>query len=64
MMSPSPERLGLDSSDSICKLDAEMAELTLLLPTWWLAALERAAADQDRSAAQLVRNLIRDYLTR
>jgi hypothetical protein len=61
-MSPSRERVALDSSDSISQLDAEMAELTLLLPACWLAALERAAADEGKTAAQLVRHLIRDYL--
>jgi len=63
-MNPSPERTGLDSGDSICHLDAEMAELTLLLPAWWLAVLETAATEQGKTPAQLVRNLIRDYLTR
>jgi len=63
-MNPFPERTAHDSSDSICHLDAEMAELILLLPAWWLAALEAAATEQGKTPAQLVRNLIRDYLTR
>jgi hypothetical protein len=41
-----------------------MAELTLLLPVWWLGALEAEAELHGWTAAQLVRHLIRDYLTR
>ena len=63
-MNPVPPAHGLDASDSVCRLDAEMAELTLLLPAHWLAALEVRAARQGQSAAQLVRRLIRDLLTR
>jgi len=53
-----------DPGDSACHLDAEMAELTLLLPAWWLGALEEEAERHGWTAAQLVRHLIRDYLTR
>ncbi len=63
-MSPVRAATVPNSSDSVSRLDTEMAELSLLLPVWWLAALEEAAADRGLSAAQLVRILIRDYLTR
>jgi hypothetical protein len=63
MKTPSKETV-VNSGDSACHLDAEMAELILLLPAWWLGALEAQAEARGRTAAQLVRDLIRDYLSR
>jgi hypothetical protein len=63
-MTAVPPAKDFDSSDSVSHLDAEMAELTLLLPAHWLAALEARAATQGKTAAQLVRHLIRDLLKR
>jgi hypothetical protein len=63
-MTAVPPAKAIDSSDSVCHLDAEMAELTLLLPAHWLAALEDRAAVHGQSAAQFVRHLIRDHLKR
>jgi len=54
----------IGSGDSACHLDAEMAELILLLPAGWLGALEVNAERRGQTAAQLVRDLIRAYLTR
>jgi hypothetical protein len=62
-MKPADSAKVLDPGDSVCLLDAEMAELTLLLPAHWLASLEARAAEQGKTAAQLVRHLIRDHLT-
>jgi hypothetical protein len=46
---------------TIC-LDREMAELVLLLPEKQLRALEAAARERGRTAAQIVRSLIRTFL--
>lgn len=51
------------SGDSSCRLDTEMAELILLLPAAWLGVLEAKAELRGLTAAQLVRNLIRDYVS-
>ncbi len=45
----------------ISRLDAEMVELALLLPSWQASALESAANDQGLTAGQMVRHLIRDF---
>ena len=46
----------------ICWLDAEMAELSLLLPGWQAAEMERLAHARGLTLGQLIRLLIRDYL--
>lgn len=63
-MNPPPVEGTLDANDSVCHLNAEMVELTLLLPSTWLVALEKAAAEQGLTTAQLVRILIRARLRR
>jgi hypothetical protein len=40
-----------------------MAEMVLLLPGWQVAALEEAAFRRGKTAAQLARGLIRDFLS-
>jgi hypothetical protein len=44
--------------------DEQVAELSLLLPGRWAAELERLAHARGLTVGQLVRLLIRDYLTR
>jgi hypothetical protein len=46
----------------IYELDAEMAELLVLLPAAEAGALERAAKQRGLTAGQLLRRLIRDFL--
>ena len=46
----------------ICWLDAEMAELSLLLPGWQAAEMERLAHARGQTLGHLLRLLIRDYL--
>jgi hypothetical protein len=43
--------------------DAEVVEIPLLLSTWQAAALETVAHERGYSAAELVRVLVRNYLT-
>jgi hypothetical protein len=43
---------------------AEVAEISLLLPGWQLAALECAAEARGITSAQLVRRLLRDFIIR
>jgi hypothetical protein len=45
----------------LARLDGDMVELALLLPTWQAEALETAAQDQGLTTAQMVRRLIRDF---
>ena len=46
-----------------CCLDEEMAELSLLLPGWQAAQMENLANSRGLTLGQLIRLLIRDYLT-
>ena len=46
----------------ICWLDEQMAELSLLLPGWQPAEMERLAHSRGLTVGQLIRLLIRDYL--
>jgi hypothetical protein len=55
-----PPLAGPSGSD-LSRLDGEMVELSLLLPSWQAAALEMAAEDQGLTAGQVVRQLIRDF---
>jgi hypothetical protein len=43
--------------------DESVSELLLLLPGWQVAELERLAHSRGLTTGQLVRLLIRDYLT-
>ncbi len=42
----------------------DVAEISLLLPGWQLAALESAARTRGLTSAQLVRRLLRDFIDR
>jgi hypothetical protein len=44
--------------------ETEIVELSLLLPSWQMAALETAAHDQGMTTAQMMRGLIRDFFQR
>ena len=46
----------------ICWLDEQMAELSLLLPAWQAAEMERLAHSRGLTVGQLIRLLIREYL--
>lgn len=58
-----PDRLAGTSGSEISRLDGEMVELALLLPSWQADALELAAQDQGVTAGQMIRHLIRDFCT-
>jgi hypothetical protein len=40
----------------------DVVEVPLLLPGWQFAALEKAARRQDKTTAETIRRLVRDYL--
>jgi hypothetical protein len=42
----------------------DVAEISLLLPGWQLAALECAAEARGLTSAQLVRRVLRDFINR
>ncbi len=44
-------------------LDGEVAELSLLLPAWQIAALEQAAEAQGITVGQLLRRVVNRTLT-
>jgi hypothetical protein len=48
--------------DRARRLDEEMAEVSLLLPVWQAAALERLARTRGLTVGHLLRLLIQDYL--
>jgi hypothetical protein len=45
----------------LTRFDAEIVELSVLLPGWQAAALEATAHGQGLTTAQVVRRLIQDY---
>jgi hypothetical protein len=45
----------------VSRLDNEIVELSVLLPSWQVEALENAAQNQGLTTAQMVRVLIRDF---
>jgi hypothetical protein len=49
-------------SPGISLLDAEMAEIPLLVARWQLAALETVAHDQGLTPGEMARYIIRDFL--
>ena len=58
---PDPSRLAcLPSAEG----PPDVAEISLLLPGWQLAALENAAQARGLTSAQLVRRLLRDFINR
>jgi hypothetical protein len=44
------------------RLEEDVVEMPLLLPCWQVSALETAAHQRGQTAAQMVRNLLRDFL--
>lgn len=58
-----PARVSSTDGSDISRLDGEMVELALLLPSWQAAALELAAQDQGLSPGQMIRQLVRDFCT-
>jgi hypothetical protein len=52
----------IGSTESLVRLDGEMMELVLLLPTGQAAALEHAARRQGLTSGQLTRRLIAAFL--
>ena len=51
---------GFPSSEGL----PDVAEISLLVPGWQLAALENAAQLRGVTSAQLVRRLLRDFINR
>jgi hypothetical protein len=57
----------LDASTVSPKLDLsplseEVVEVSLLLPGWQFAALQKAARRQDQTTGETMRQLVRDFL--
>jgi hypothetical protein len=54
----------LDATESPSGLaEGEVVEVSLLLPSWQIHALEIAAYQRGLSAATMVRSLLRDFIT-
>jgi hypothetical protein len=58
-------------SNSTCPLDydgglpaGEVVEIPLLLPDWQVCALETAASRRGLTTGEMVRSLVREFLTR
>jgi hypothetical protein len=63
MTTTRPDDAGWPIESRTCLPDAEMVELSLLLPGWQAAQMERLADSQGLTLGQLIRLLIRDCLT-
>jgi hypothetical protein len=61
-MSRRPPRPDEEAPGAQCSPDHEMLELVLLLPARQAFALERAARRQGRTAGQVLRRLVREFL--
>jgi hypothetical protein len=46
----------------IARIDTDMTELSLLIPTWQLDQLEQLARDQGLTLGQIIRRLINAFL--
>jgi Ribbon-helix-helix protein, copG family len=46
----------------IARIDTDMTELSLLVPTWQLDQLERLARDEGLTLGQIIRRLINAFL--
>jgi hypothetical protein len=44
--------------------ETDVVEIPLLLPGWQMNALETAAHDRGLTAAEMVRHVLRDFLSR
>jgi hypothetical protein len=62
MTTVSRDQAGCPIESRTCSLDAEIAELSLLLPAGQAAQMERLALSRDLTLGQLIRVVIRDYL--
>lgn len=58
------DRGGRPEVGQVCWVDEELAELSLLLPAWQAAELERLASTRHLTSGQLLRLLITDFLSR
>jgi hypothetical protein len=54
--------LRLPEKDSFPPLTGDVVEISLFLPGWQAARLERAASNQGLTAAQMMRRLLGHYL--
>ncbi len=54
----------LPKEDIVANLDDQVAEVSLLLPSWQAAALEARANDQGLTIAQMLRRILSDNLER
>ena len=45
-----------------CVADREVTEVPLLLPTWQVDALATAAQDRGLTTAEMLRNLLRNFI--
>jgi hypothetical protein len=57
-----PGELRGGDAPCVSRLDAEMVELSLLLPQWQVEVLETAARGQGLTAGQMLRRIIGDSL--
>ena len=60
-MSP-PNADHAEFHEGLVPLDGEVTELSLLVPSWQAAALEKVAGSQGISAGQLVRRILQQVV--
>lgn len=58
-----PTSTGAKACD-LYPLDAQMVELSLLLPAWQARQLEQEADDRGVTAGQMLRQVLRDFIAR
>jgi hypothetical protein len=54
----------LSRGPDLSRLDADLVEMTLLLPQEQVATLEEAAHDRGLTIGQMIRRLVRDFTSR
>ena len=63
MTTMSRDHAGGSTESRTCWRDEEMMELSMLLPSWQIVEMEGVAHSRGLTVGQLIRLLIRDYLT-
>ena len=58
------ETLAPDTETEFDMPEADVVEIPLLLAGWQVSALETAAHDRGLTAAEMVRHVLRDFLSR
>jgi hypothetical protein len=58
-----PDAANVQFHEGVMPLDGEVAELSVLVPTWQANALERVAGNQGMTSGQLLRRILQQVIS-